>query len=73
MNELYQKLESNGLIENDMIVLARYEGGAFQGVDKETFESMFGATGGDYNKLVEADQGRGYKQFFYDWKAKGVL
>lgn len=73
MNELYKKLEVHNLIEGDTIVLERYEGGAIQAVDKETFEGYFSATNGTYEALVAVGEPLGYKPFFDIWKEKEII
>lgn len=73
MNELYQKLQDNNIMQGNQIILAEYEGGAIQAVDKETFEGYFSATNGTYEALVAVGEPLGYKPFFDIWKDAGIL
>lgn len=73
MNELFAKLEAEGLIENEMIILERYPEGSIQAVDKETFNGFFGQTDGSYTALVKVGEPLGYKPFFDKWKELNIL
>lgn len=73
MKSLYEKLEANNLLKDGIITLATYESGCTQEVDKETFGGFFGSTDGTYAELVKVGTPLGYKSFFDDWKAKGIL
>ncbi|MCE5322140.1 hypothetical protein LLG46_02365 [bacterium] len=73
MEQLISNLTNAGLIDGTAIILDQ-----FQRVDIADFETFFGSTDGSYDQLCTADDNgdgttKGYKRFFDEWHAAGII